>query len=202
MLFTIIIILVTAGISIAAFQSEELFSKSMFNSYAIYHSKQYYRLLSHGFIHAGWAHLLFNMISFFFFAPIVIAEFGSPILFLLFYLSAIVVASLRSLILHKNDPNYNSVGASGGVSAVIFSFIMFHPLQEILLYGIPIKGFIFAFLYLAFSVYMSKQNRGNINHDAHFLGAIYGVLFTLVVEPSSAMNFIKQMGYYFQNIFS
>jgi len=136
-MITIIITIITALVSIAAFNNRELFARLQFNPYQVYYRKEVHRLVTHGFIHANWEHLIFNMVSFFFFGRLVEGLFNSKLLFILFYLSAIIIASITTLFKHKDDHWYNSVGASGGVSAIIFAAILFDPFTGIIILPIP-----------------------------------------------------------------
>ena len=161
-------------------------------------------MLSHGFIHANWWHLGVNMLVLYFFGTYVehiLKELASegflkyPLLvYLILYLSAIVFASSISLIRFKDNHWYNSVGASGAVSAITFFFIFFEPWQTLRLYmAIPIPAIIFAVLYLVYSQYMSRRGGDNINHDAHLLGAIFGFIFPLFIDLSLFKYFITQL---------
>jgi membrane associated rhomboid family serine protease len=201
---TYLIIAVTSIISILAFYNRELFLRLQFNAYQVYHRKEYYRLLSHGFVHANWWHLGVNMLVLYFFGTtveLILKELASqdflkyPVLiYLILYLSAIIFASTISLIRFKDDHWYNSVGASGAVSATTFFFIFFEPWQTLRLYmAIPIPAIIFAVLYLVYSQYMSRRGGDNINHDAHFLGAVFGFVFPLFIDLSLFKYFISQL---------
>ncbi len=201
---TLYIVLFTSIISILAFSRPELMYRLQFNPYQVYHRKEYYRLISHSLLHADWVHLFINMIVLFSFGTAVERYFagledmnmlGSPVLtFLLLYCGAVIVSSLSTLKKHKDNHWYNAVGASGGVSAVIFTSIFFAPWQNLLLYAIiPIPGILFGVLYLAYSHYMSKKASDNINHDAHFIGAVYGLLFPLLIDLSLLSTFIEQL---------
>ncbi|MFC2086741.1 rhomboid family intramembrane serine protease [Bacteroidota bacterium] len=194
-MITIIIISITTLISITAFRNSSLFYKFMFNPYQVIHRKQYNRLISHGFVHVNWEHLLFNMISFYFFGRYVESYMSSGMLFVIFYISAIAIASLISLVKHRNNPNYNSVGASGGVSAVIFASIIFNPGVRIMIFPIPIPipGFIYAILFFVYSHIMGKRGKDNVNHDAHALGAVYGIVFALIVNPDFITNLVGRI---------
>ncbi len=201
---TYIIIVSTIIFSIAAFRSSEVFSKFQFNAYQIFHRKEWYRLLSHGFLHANWTHLIVNMLVLFIFGPVVEQYFKyylSPgvlkfyrFVFLLFYLLAIVLSSLLSLYKQRNNAWYNSVGASGAVSAIIFSYIFFNPWKMLYVYGLlPVPGIILGAIYLIYSQYMSKRNIDNINHDAHFIGAVFGFIFPIILDYRLLGNFISEL---------
>jgi membrane associated rhomboid family serine protease len=201
---TYIIIVFTIIFSIAGLRSSEYFSKFQFNAYQIYHRKEWYRLLSHGFLHANWTHLIVNMLVLFIFGPVVEQYFKyylSPgvikfhaFIFLLFYLLGIVLSSLLSLYKQRNNAWYNSVGASGAVSAIIFSYIFFNPWKMLYLYGLlPVPGIILGAVYLIYSQYMSKRNIDNINHDAHFIGAVFGLIFPIILDYRLLGNFISEL---------
>jgi len=201
---TYILIAFTALISIVAFNNQDWFLKLQFSPYQVYHRRQHYRLLTHGFLHANWMHLIVNMLVLFFFGPYVEnylkmilgqeLQQWSRLIYLLFYFAAIIVASLPSLFKHKNNAWYNAVGASGAVSAVIFFFIFFKPWELIYFYGIlPVPGIIMGLLYLAYSHFMSKRDADNINHDAHITGALFGFIFPLLVDYRLIHYFIKEL---------
>lgn len=193
-MITIITIIATAIISIVAFSRPELMNKYQLNAYNVYHNKQWYRLISHGFFHADWTHLIFNMITLFFFGGNVESALG-VFAYILLYFGGIIVASLTSLFKHKNDYWYNSIGASGGVSAVLFAYILLAPKASIalLLIPIPIPAFIFGIAYIAYSHYMSRRGSDNINHDAHLLGALYGFSIPILINPNYFYHFINQI---------
>ena len=201
---TYLLIAFTAIVSISAFRKEEWFSKLQFNAYQIYHRKEVYRLLTHGFLHANWMHLIVNMIVLFFFGPQVEVylkqilpeniPYLSRLVYLLFYFTAIIVSSLMSLYKQKDNAWYNAVGASGAVSAVLFFFIFFRPWEMLYFYGIiPIPGIIMGILYLVYSYYMSKKGEDNINHDAHYIGAVFGFIFPLFIDVKLIFFFINQL---------
>ena len=198
---TIVIIIITALSSLAAFNRQDLQSKFMFNSYQVYHRKEYYRLLSHTLVHGDLFHLFVNMLVLFSFGKVVEYGFGELfggkgfIYFLVLYIGGAVVASLPGLFRHKDNPGYNAVGASGAVSAVLFSAIIWAPTSSIYLMfiPIPIPAFIFGPLYIAYEIYMDRRGGTRIAHDAHYWGAIYGIVFTLISEPRLFGYFINQI---------
>ena len=174
----------------------------MFNAFLIRKNKEYYRFISSGFIHANWMHLIFNMIVLFYFGFAVESYFmqlfeGSltgKIAFGLMYISGMIAADITSYNKHKNNIYYNSLGASGATSAVLFSFILFQPWNMLLIFGIiPIPAIIFGVLYIWYSNKMSKESGDNINHEAHLYGAIYGILYTIVLQPKVILIFINQL---------
>jgi membrane associated rhomboid family serine protease len=192
---TIGIIVITSGVSLYAMNQRQVLNKLMMNPYMVTNRGQYYRTITSGFIHADHIHLLFNMISFYFFGTglesIFQMIFGSlgGVYFVLMYLLAIVVSDIPTLIKHRNNPGYNSLGASGAVSAVIFACILFDPLLEI--YFLP--GFIMGTAYLIYSSVSSRRSRDGINHDAHLYGALFGIIFCLVLYPASFQIFLARL---------
>jgi membrane associated rhomboid family serine protease len=201
---TYIIIGLTVLISLAAFNNRDLYSKLLFNPYLVNSKKQYYRLLSHGFIHVDFMHFFFNMFVLYFFGTNIERHFDDltemgyiyfpKVWYLLFYLLGIVMATLPTLYKHKDDAYYNSAGASGAVSAVLFCSIFFEPYRMVYFYGIiGLPGIVFGILYLIYSQYMSKKNIDNINHDAHFTGAVFGFIFPLFINYKLLYFFIEQI---------
>lgn len=196
-----IIIIITIIISAIAFREVALFDKLKFNAFAIKHHNQWYRILTHGFIHADWAHLALNMFVLYSFGEIVlyffklIFEEKQVFFFILLYLGGLSFSTMYDLWKYGNHPSYNAVGASGAVSAVVFSSILLYPMGKISLIFIPIgiPSFIFGALYLAYSAYMDKKNTDNIGHGAHFWGGIFGFLFPIILKPSLFLNFIEQI---------
>ncbi|MBI9065886.1 MAG: rhomboid family intramembrane serine protease [Salinivirgaceae bacterium] len=193
-MITLLIIIVTALFSIAAFKQADLKYRFIFSPYQVIHRKQWYRVFSAAFLHANWEHLIFNMLSFYFFAPYVEARLGIP-KFLIIYFGAIVVSSIKDLVKHKDNHAYSALGASGAVSAIIFTSILLNPTSKIMfiLLPIPIPAVIFGLIYLAYSYYMGKKSTDNIGHDAHFWGAIFGFVFPILLMPSLFSNFINQL---------
>lgn len=201
MSLTLLIIIATVGFSIVAFQRRELFYRFEFNPYVTINNKQWYRVVTHALIHADWMHLFVNMFVLYNFGSnvekIFLGLFGvkGKLYFLLLYIGGVLFASLPGLRNHQNNPRYNAVGASGAVSAVLFSSIVFMPMSKIYLFFIPIgiPAFIFGAIYLAYEVYASKNSSDHIAHDAHYVGAIFGVVFTIILEPKLVLNFFSQV---------
>ena len=192
MSYTIIIIAITAIISIAAFSNETLLNKLILWPKVMNNPAEYYRFLSSGFIHADWNHLLFNMFTLYSFGTsLELLGFGDK--FVILYLTGIAISSIPAYIKNRNNSYYRALGASGGVSAILFFSIYFSPWSRIGLLFIPvgIPCIIFAVLYLVYCIYMSKRGNDNIGHDAHLLGAVYGFLFALIVDPSHGVYFLN-----------
>ncbi|MFN3403488.1 MAG: rhomboid family intramembrane serine protease [Cytophagaceae bacterium] len=194
-MLTIIITILTIVISIYAWNNPELYSKWLLTPYKVKKYNEFSRFITSGFIHADYMHLAFNMIAFFFFGMSVEGFFGSY-LFVFLYLSGIVVSDIPTYLKHKNNFYYNSLGASGGVSSIIFSSILLSPLRTIRIFFIPMPGFVFGILYLIYSYYMSKQSRDLVNHDAHFYGAVYGIGFTIIYDPTVVPDFFQQLKHF------
>jgi membrane associated rhomboid family serine protease len=162
---------------------------------AVDRHREYDRLLTHGFIHADGLHLVVNMMTLYSFGTLMerffagrIGEFG----YLAFYLSAIAITILPTFLRHRRDSGYRSLGASGAVSAVLFSAVLLDPWALILLFFIvPIPAFLFAGLYVAYSIWMDRRGGDNINHSAHLWGALYGMIFTLILEPQLGPRFLR-----------
>jgi membrane associated rhomboid family serine protease len=195
MSLTFIIILVTVAASFYAWSREDIYEKWMMYPYRVKRNKEYFRFITSGFIHSGYGHLGFNMISLYYFGSAVELSMN-PVAFILFYLMAIVVSDISTFIKQQNNPGYRSLGASGGVAAVIFSSILLFPQNSIgfmLLPGIRINGFIFGLMYLIYSYYQAKNSTDNIGHEAHFYGALFGILFTVTIFPDYIPNFIEHI---------
>ncbi len=199
----LIIIIVTTGVvSFVTWQRSEWFKKLLFKPYDVYNYKQYYRLISYAFLHAGWMHLFINMLVLYSFGRLVMyffivhqafSEFSVGH-FLLLYFGSIVFSSLFSLAKYRNDPNYSAVGASGAVSAVVFTSIFFVPWQPVYFFAVlPIPGIVFGAIYLVYSYYMSKRNKDNVGHDAHFWGAVFGFAYPMLVSPGLIQEFFAKL---------
>lgn len=197
---TLFIIILSSVVSIAAWQKNEIFDKLKLNPYMIVHKNEYQRIIGHGFIHVDWSHLIFNMITLYFFGDLVEQKFAEisnkgNLIYISFYLIAIAISSIPSILKNKNNHYYNSVGASGAVSAVLFASIIFMPKNELFIppIPVPIPGYIFGILYLIVSHYLGKKNADNINHDAHITGAIFGIIFPIILKPSLINHFVNSI---------
>lgn len=196
---TIILVIITVLVSIGAFRNEKMMNDLVFYPPAVSRG-QWYRFFSHGFIHADVAHLAFNMIALWSFGEGLERVFSFDCifggmgrwLFLLLYFSAFFVASFPDYLKYKDSYHFRSLGASGAVSAIIFSMILFFPqtpIGIIILPGIQIPGWIFGLLYLGISVYLDKRGGSTINHSAHFWGAAYGIGLTIALCVAFAEGF-------------
>lgn len=195
----LIIVLITAAISYFALQNATIMEKFILYPYNDSRERKWYTIFTSGFLHADFNHLLFNMFTLYFLGGFCLGlfeykyeEFGS-IIYLVYYISAIGASSIPSFIKHKDNPNYRALGASGGVSAIIFFFILTGPWEMLLIFGIiPIPAIILGILYLVYETYMSKKGSDNIGHDAHLTGAIYGIISYIVIFPELAVQFLDK----------
>lgn len=204
---TYIIIAITAVTSFLAFSNRNLSEKLLFSPYMISNHGQGYRFLTHALVHGDWMHLLVNMFVLLSFGQAVEAYFTmffgikSAYLFSLLYIGGVVLSSTPSYSKYKSDQFYRAVGASGAVSAVVFASILIQPLSPIRFVFLPIDipAFIFGAMYLGYSAYMSRKGTDNIGHDAHFWGAVFGIVFTGILKPALFTGFIDQIGNFFVN---
>jgi membrane associated rhomboid family serine protease len=183
----LVILLVTAGVSLAGlYGSPRIIERSLFRPYWFLRRRQYETAVTSGFVHADLPHLIFNLITFYFFAFQLERQIGST-RFLALYLVALVVSDAGTYFKHRNDPDYASLGASGAISAVLFASIVYFPWQKLFIIPIPvpIPAPLFAIGYVAYSWYSSRQARGRINHDAHLGGALTGLAFVLLTDPGA-----------------
>ncbi len=185
----IIIIIINAVFSFSAFENIPLFQKYKFHVGSILSKKEHIRMFSSGFLHVNVGHLLFNMFSFYSFAGILEYRLGA-FSFLLIYIASLLMGNLFALFLHKNNPHYSAVGASGAVSGIIFASIALFPNIGIGILFIPfhIPSWLFALLYVGYSVYGIKTNNDNIGHEAHLGGAIIGMLLAVLMHPSALIE--------------
>lgn len=200
MTITLAIIIITVAVSIAAFQNENLLSRLIFAPYTIArNNSEWYRFFTSGLIHSGWLHLGLNMYVLWMFGGMVEMLFegyffpAGKFVYVAMYILAIAVSETYSYIKHKDNFRYASLGASGAVAAVVFASILFEPMNRLIIFPIPIgiPAFVFGPLYLAYSMYMGKQNVDNIGHDAHFWGAVFGFVFPLLFKPELIIRFFQ-----------
>jgi membrane associated rhomboid family serine protease len=211
---TNVLIAINVVLSLLAFGNQNLLSKFMMNPYQVVHRREYYRVISHAFIHADYIHLFFNMYVLYSFGNLIERIFtdekvfntlfpslefwgrsNGTLYFVLLYLGGILFSSLPAIKKHQNDPSYNSLGASGAVSAVVMAFILLLPTQNLQIIFIPIgiPAFILGGAYLAYEYYMSKRGRTGIAHDAHFYGALFGLVLLIILKPVFAMYFFYEI---------
>ncbi|MBW7674736.1 rhomboid family intramembrane serine protease [Chryseobacterium chendengshani] len=187
----IILIAITCIISYFGLNNMAIFEKYKFNVAAINNRKEYIRLISSGFLHADFMHLFFNMFSLFLFQGAVIQFFGE-IGFLIIYFASMFLGNLFSLFIYKKQPWYSAIGASGGVSGILFAAIAMAPKMSLFLFfiPIPIPGFVFGLLYFGYSVYMmlNPKQWDNLGHAAHLGGAFFGLVYAIVNQPEAALE--------------
>lgn len=198
---TTIIIGITVITSILAFNRYKMLDRWMFMPYRIKKRGQWDRFILSGFIHKDYIHLLFNMFTFYFFGGVVEIflkyQFGTLLgggLFVVFYLLGIIISDVPTYKKYQDESHYRALGASGGTAATVFASIVIMPLSDICLFGIIcLPGFILGILFLIYSYVKGQKGEDNINHDAHLYGAIFGIVFILILSPSSAGMFIEQI---------
>lgn len=197
---TVILIIITALVSIGGFNNQKLIDDLIFDPPAVTQRKQWYRFFTCGLIHADYAHLIFNMLSLFLFGRFVEEKFleifgqNGKWIYLLMYISALFVSLLPTYFKHRNNYQYKSLGASGAVSTVVFAGLMVAPYVEVGFFIIPpiIPGFIFGPLYLLITAWLDRAGKDNINHSAHLWGAFYGVGFIILAGQFAGYNAIQE----------
>jgi membrane associated rhomboid family serine protease len=195
MSYTLLIIGITSLATVIAWSNPKWQNDGMMFPYRVWHLREWHTLVTSALLHANGTHLLFNMITLFFFGPSLERILG-PSLYLTLYIVSMIVAGIPSVIRHKDNPNYATLGASGAVSAVLFSYILYMPLSKIYLFFIPIgiPAALFGFMYLAYTFWESRRGHGTINHDAHLAGAIIGIVLTFIMDPMSVQIFLHAIG--------
>lgn len=194
--------------SLYCFNDKAAMYKYLFHPYSISHNREHYRFLTHAFIHGDYIHLAFNCIALYSFGlNLEHGIFGDgyffdpkvgKVLYILLFTGGIYAASFTEYFMHRNNPNYSSLGASGAISAVTFCYIMVSPLSDVYLFSIPMPGWIMGALLLGVSYYLIRRKKtssytDNISHESHFWGALFGVAFILAVKPSILKSFIHQV---------
>ena len=191
----LIFVATLAASLLGLYAKPQIIERSLFRPYWFLRRRQYETVVTSGFVHADLPHLLFNMVTFYFFAFPLERQIG-PVRFALLYLLALVVSDTGTWLKHRNDPQYASLGASGAISAVLFAAIVYFPWMKLFIIPIPlpIPAPLFAVGYVAYSWYSARQARGRINHDAHLGGALFGVLFVLLTDPAAFGQFMRWLG--------
>jgi membrane associated rhomboid family serine protease len=189
-----LIFLFTIVTSIYAFYDEGTYGKFMLHAYSVAKGKNVYQLITSGLIHKDWSHLIFNMLSYYFFAFNLERIIGHWQFGLLYFLS-LILSDLPSVFRHKDHFWYNSLGASGAVCAIVFSFIMFSPMTKLIIFPIPIPipAVLYGVLFLVYTSYAGRKANDGINHDAHFYGALAGVIITIALFPQAISIFIDSV---------
>jgi len=197
----IILIGIMIVTSIIALNNKKLLNALILNPSRIDSHHEYYRFLTSGFIHANYLHLFVNIFTLFFFGSYIEAHLGG-IHLLAVLLLGIIISDFPSYAKHRHNPGYRSLGASGGVSSVVFSYILLDPVSTIYLFIIPVPAFIFGGLFLMYSYYQSSgESSDNVNHTAHFYGSVVGLVYTMMVAPSSIVTFFEQLMSWRINLF-
>ena len=213
---TVLIIAITCIASFIGFSNQKLIDDLIFYPPAITNRNQWYRFITCGFIHADIPHLAFNMYSFYMFGQSIedacVSIFGASgkLMYLLLYISALFVCLLPTYFKHKDSYHYRSLGASGAVSAIVFAFIFLDPLQGIgliIIPGINLPAFLFGIIYLGVSAYLANRGSSNINHSAHFWGAVYGIVFLIITcnifgHFNPLTNFTEEVQAYIKHLTS
>lgn len=203
-MITYLIIAITVIVSIIGFSNRALFYKWSLSPYNIVRKKEWYRIITHAFLHGDYTHLFVNMLVLWSFGTSIERTFASlhnqgyienfNLNFLLLYFGAIIFSSIPDLLTRRNQYSYNSIGASGAVSAVLFASIFFNPWGKIYFFAVlPIPSILFGVLYFAYESYMDKRGGDNINHKAHMWGALYGIVFLIAMEPKILTHFITEL---------
>ncbi len=199
MSLTTLLVIITAVTSYMGFQQPAFLHRFKHWPYREKHQGEWYRFVSSGFLHGGWLHLLINMFVFWQFGLIVESAYESffgptmgKIWFIVLYITTIIVADISTYIKHKDNYGFSSIGASGAVSGILFIYILMMPWNTLYLWGIlPIPALLVGVGYLWYSHRAAGQAETRIDHDAHFYGAVYGVIFTLILKPEMALHFWK-----------
>lgn len=188
---------ITLVTSIYAFSNHGVWAKFMLHPYSIYRGKAYYTIFTSGLIHRDWGHLLFNMLTFYFFGFALEAMLASVsswghLQFALIYLLGLILSDVSTLVKQKYNPQYRSLGASGAICAILFSFILFQPTTMLGVFLIiPMPAWIFGILFLLYCAWAAKNARDSINHDAHFYGALVGIVSTILFHPWVVSHFLS-----------
>lgn len=201
---TYIIIFITVIVSILCFSNRELASKLSLDPYMVVHRKQWYRVITHGFVHGDYPHLLVNMFVLWSFGSAVerifkLQEFtgiipSGYVTYFLLYFGALIISTVPDVVRYRDNPHYSSIGASGAVSAVVFTSIFFNPLGMIYFFAIvPIPGILFGILYLFYESYAARKQGDGINHYAHIVGAAYGFIFPMLLSFSLIHVFLNSL---------
>lgn len=193
------IAVVIFGVTIAAslyglYRSPQFIERCLFRPYFFLRKQRYETIVTSGFVHGDLGHLLLNMVTFYFFAFPLESRIG-PARFALLYLLGLIASDLGTYFKHRNDPDYASLGASGAISAVLFAAIVYYPEMKLFIIPIPvpIPAPLFAVGYVAYSWWSARQARGRINHDAHLVGALFGVVFVMLTDPQAWAGMLRTL---------
>ena len=191
----IIIFITTIAFSLyTLYKDRSLIEKMLFHPYSVYHGNQWYRIITSGFLHGDTTHLLFNMMTYYFFA-FSLSDAVGTVNFTIIYFGSMIIADLPTLKKHKDDYKYTALGASGAISGLLFSFVILAPTHSLYMFfiPIPIPAWIFAIFYVVYSWFADKKGQDNIGHSAHLYGALGGMVLTILLIDGSLDNFISKV---------
>ncbi len=192
---TVILAVTIATSLLGMYRMPRIIDRCLFRPYFFLRRRQYDTIYLSGFVHADLGHLLFNMVTFFFFAFPMERYVGTP-RFLILYFVGLVVSHSCTYLKHKDNAEYASLGASGAISAVLFAYIVYFPMTKLIILPIPIPipAALFAVGYVAYSYWASLHSRGRINHDAHLCGALSGLVFVAVTDFGAFGRLLAAIG--------
>ena len=179
---------------IGLYRTPALIERLAMRPYFVARGKQRETVVTSGFVHGDIGHLLFNMFTFYFFA-FSLEEYLGTINFAILYAVGLVLSSVCSVVKHRNNAQYATIGASGAISAVLFAYIVYFPTATLIVFPlpIPIPAFLFAFAYVAYSFWAGAQEHGRVNHDAHLCGALTGIGFVMVTDPAAFADLLGRL---------
>lgn len=191
---TFFIIGINVLVFMAVYQAPKIMELGMLMPYRTVRNNTWYELITSGFLHGGLTHLLFNMITLLFFGPVIEQTIGQEH-FVILYVTGLLASSIPSLIKHRDNPEYATIGASGAVESVLFAFIIIYPFESIYLFLIPIgiPAILFGFIFIGYSIWASKKE-GKINHEAHIAGAAWGIIYMFAFVPNTIDHFLTMIG--------
>lgn len=192
----LLILVANIGLGIAGlWVNPQIIERCAFRPYEFARGRRRGTLIASGFAHADVPHLLFNMITFFFFGVPLERYLGTE-KFVILYVLGLALSPVISLLRHRDNPSYATLGASGAVSAVLFAYVCYNPMARMIIFPIPIpiQAWLFAVGYLAYSIWASRQNKGRINHDAHLAGALTGLAFVALTDPRAISRLTQLIG--------
>ncbi len=189
------IFVVTLGLSLQTlYANPALIERLMLRPYEVAHERKWWQIITSGFVHGDMMHLAFNMLTFFFFA-FALEQYVGSFAFLIIYFGSMILADISTIFKNKDNPDYASLGASGAIAGVMFSFILYNPTATLalILFPIPIPAPLFAVIYVAFSYFAGRKRNDNINHEAHLWGALAGFFLTILLEPRVIQHFLSEV---------
>jgi membrane associated rhomboid family serine protease len=190
-----VIFIVTIAISLyTIYKNNRLLYAWVLRPPQVYYNKQFHLIITSGFLHADLMHLMFNMFTFYFFGFNLESAIGTPF-FLIIYFGSMILSVISTILKKKDDNNYSSLGASGAISGIVFASVMVSPNSSMMIMPIPIPmpAYIFAILYLIWSYFTAKKANDMINHEAHFWGALSGIILMVLLIPGILSHFIYQV---------